>query len=156
MAGRMYTVVISGAPTGTIVMDLLELNPSSTKPIRIRRLRIAQTSEAMSEEEQVPLTIVRGHTTSGNGGTGFDVTPAPLTSGIPGASFTAEAMNQTQASGGSPVVLLEEAWNTRAGLDLAFSSEEAPSSVNERLVVRSGGQTDAITVRATFWIEELG
>jgi hypothetical protein len=154
MAGRLYTVVISGTASPAAVFDLAEFNPTSTKPIRIRRLRLAQTSEPTTEEEQLSLTIQRGHTTSGSGGSA--PTPRPLTTGIAAAGFTAEIVNTTQATAGSPVILVEDAWNTRAGMDLAFSSEEAPGAVNERLVVQSGAPADAITLRATFWIEELG
>ncbi len=61
------------------------------------------------------------------------------------------------ASGGSPVVLFEDAWNTRAGFDMSFAPEEGPEAVNaERIVVQSGAPADAVTIRATFWVEELG
>jgi hypothetical protein len=155
MAGRMYTVVISGtATTAATITDLMELNPASTKPIRIRRIRMGQLSEPTTEEEQLALTIYRAHTTSGSGGSA--PTPIPLTTGVAAAGFTAERMNTTVATAGSPVILLEDVWNTRAGVDLAFSAEEAPGAVNERLVVRQSATADAVTLYATFWIEELG
>jgi hypothetical protein len=102
------------------------------------------------------LTIIRGHATSGSGG---DTTPdgGPLISTDPAAGYTAETMNTTIASTGTPINLVEDAWNTRAGFDLAFAPDEAPWSVNaERLVVRSAAPADAVTIRATFWVEEFG
>jgi hypothetical protein len=153
MAGRLYTVVIPGVGVG-LACDLVELNPGTGKPIRLRRMRIAQTSEPTSEEEQVSIAILRGHTTSGSAGSAATV--EPLTTGIPAAAVTAEVTNTTLATGGSPVILVEDAWNTRAGIDLAFSAEEAPGAVAERLVVRQTAPADSMTIWATFWIEELG
>lgn len=153
--GRVYTVVISGTASPAAAFDLFEFNPNSAKPIRIRRIRIAQTSEPTTEEEQLGLTIQRGHSTSGSGGSA--PTPRPLTSTDAAAGFTAETMNTTQATGGTPVVLVEDAWNTRAGCDIAFAPEECPEAVNgERLVIQSTAPADAVTIRATVWVEELG
>jgi len=119
------------------------------------RIHIAQTSEPTSEEEQLALTVQRAHSTSGSGGSA--PTPRPMNSSNAAAGFTAEVMNTTQATGGSPVVLLESAWNTRAGLDLAFAPEEAPEAAgSERIVVQSSAPADAVTIRGTLWVEELG
>ena len=156
MHGRMYTVTISGVASPATAFDFLEIVPATAKPIRIRRIRIAQTSESAAEEEQLALTIVRGHATSGSGG---DTTPdgAPLNSTTPAAGYTAETMNTTIASTGTPVNVFEDAWNTRSGYDVSFAPEECPEAVNaERIVVRSAAPADAVTIRATFWIEELG
>lgn len=152
----MYTVTISGVASPATAFDFLEIVPATAKPIRLRRIVIAQTTEPTTEEEQLAMTVVRGHATSGSGG---DTTPdgGPLNSVTPAAGYTAETMNTTIASTGTPINLVEDAWNTRAGRDLAFAPEEAPEAVNgERLVVRSSAPADAVTIRATFWIEELG
>lgn len=154
MTGRVYTVVISGVASPAAAFDLFEFNPAAAKPIRLLRLRIAQTSELTTEEEQLALTISRGHATSGSGGSA--PTPVPLNSADTAAGFTAETMNTTIASTGTPVLPLEDAWNTRAGYDMSFSPEEAPEAVNaERLVVRSAAPADAVTIRATAWVMEL-
>lgn len=154
MVGRMYTVVLAAASPAA-AFDLLELVGAAAKPIRLRRLRFGQTSEATTEEEQLGLTIQRGHTTSGSGGSA--PTPRPLNSTSPAAGFTAEVMNTTQATGGSPVVLFEDVANMRAGYDMAFAPEEAPEAVNgERLVVQITAPADAVSMRGTAWVEELG
>lgn len=152
----MYTVTISGVASPATAFDFLELVPATAKPIRIRRIRIGQTSEPTSEEEQLAITVVRGNTTSGSGG---DTTPdgGALNSSDTAAGYTAETMNTTVASAGSPINLVEDAWNTRTGYDMAFAPEEAPEAVNgERICVRSAAPADAVTIRATFWVEELG
>lgn len=156
MYGRMYTVTISGVASPAAAFDFLEIVPNTVKPIRLRRIRIGQTSETTAEEEQLAISVIRGHATSGSGG---DTTPdgGGLNSTDTAAGFTAETMNTTIASTGTPVNLVEDAWNTRSGYDMAFAPEEAPEAVNgERLVVRSAAPADAVTIRATFWIEELG
>ncbi len=155
MTGRMYTVCISGVASPAAAFDLLEISPATNKQIRLRRIRIAQTSEPTTEEEQLALTVVRGHTTSGSGG---DTTPdgGKLADSDSAAGYTAETMNTTIASAGTAVNLIEDAWNTRAGYDMAFAPEEAPECINGvLLVVRSSAPADAITIRATFWVEEV-
>jgi hypothetical protein len=153
--GRVYTVVISGVASPAAAFDFLEINAAAEKPIRLLRMRIAQTSEPTTEEEQLAVTIQRAHSTSGSGGSA--PTPRPLKLASAAAGFTAETMNTTQATGGSPLVLFEDAMNIRAGYDMAFAPEEAPESVNgTRFVVQCSAPADAVTFRATFWIEELG
>lgn len=153
--GRMYTVVISGTASPAAAFDLFEFNPATAKPIILRRLRIAQTSEPTSEEEMLGITVVRAQSTSGSGGSA--PTPQPLTSTDTAAGFTAEVMNTTVATGGSPVKIVEDVFNTRVGYDLAFAPEEAVEAVNaERLVVTVTAPADAVTIRATAWVEELG
>lgn len=153
--GRMYSIAISGVASPAAAFDFVEINAGTNKPIRLRRITIAQTSEATTEEEQLAITVIRGHTTSGSGG---DTSPdgGPMSSSDTAAGYTAETMNTTIASAGTPINLVESAWNTRAGFDLAFAPEEAPESINGvLLVVRSSAPTDAVTIRATIWLEEL-
>lgn len=155
MKERVYTVSISGTASPAAAFDLWELVPATAKPIRLLRIRIAQTSEPATEEEQLAITIQRGFTSSGSGGS----TPSarPVNSTDAAAGFTPETMNTTQASGGSPVVLFEDTWNTRAGYDMAFAPEECIEAVNgERLVVQSGAPADAVTIRGTLWFAEAG
>lgn len=155
MNGRMYTLVIEGVASPATAFDLFELNAAAEKPIRIRRLKIAQTSEPTTEEEQLPLSIIRAQSTSGSGGSATTPQPCELATGT--AGFAAETMNTTVATGGTPKTLVTDAWNTRAGCDIAFAPEECIGSVNgTRLVVTSGAPSDAVTIRATLWVEELG
>lgn len=155
MIGRVYTVVISGTASPAAAFDLFEFVPAASKPIRLLRLRIAQSSEPTTEEEQLGITVVRAHSTSGSGG--GTPTPRPVSSTDAAAGFTAETMNTTQATGGTPVTMLEDVWNTRAGYDMAFAPEECIEATNgERLVVASTAPTDAVTIRATAWLMELG
>jgi hypothetical protein len=153
--GRIYTITISGIASPAAVFDFVEISPAANKPVRIRRIRIAQTSEPTTEEEQLAITVIRGHTTSGSGG---DTTPdgGPLNPSDTAAGYTAETMNTTIASAGTAVNLVEDAWNSRAGYDMAFAPEEAPEGFNgSLLVIRSSAPADAITIRGTIWVEEI-
>lgn len=153
--GRIYTVVISGTASPAAAFDFFECVPATAKPIRLRRIRIAQSSEPTSEEEMLAITILRGHTSSGSGGS--TPTGRPLNSTDAALGFTPETMNTTQATGGTPVTLFEDVWNTRVGFDIPFAPEEAPEAVNgERIVVASSAPADAVTIRGTLWVEELG
>ena len=155
MTGREYTISISGVASPAAAFDFVEINPAANKPVRLRRIRIAQSTEPTTEEEQLAITVVRGHTTSGSGG---DTTPdgGVLNPNTGASSFTAETMNTTIASLGTAVNLVEDVWNTRAGYDMAFAPEEGPMCINGTLlVVRSGAPADAVTIRGTVWVEEL-
>lgn len=155
MAGRIYTVVVSGVASPAAAFDFFEFVAAAGKPIRLLRLRIAQTSEPTTEEEQLPLTVVISHSTSGSGGS--TPTPRAMQPTDVAAGFTSETMNTTQATGGTPLTVMEDAWNTRAGVDIPFAPEEAPEVTGGgRMVVASGAPADAVTIRATAWIEELG
>jgi hypothetical protein len=154
MIGRVYTVPISGTASPAAAFDLFELVPATAKPIRILRIKIGQTTEPPSEEEQLGISVVRGHTTSGSGGSA--PTPVPMNSADTAAGFTAEVMNTTIASAGTTVTPFEDVWNTRIGFDHAFSPEECPESINgERTVIRSTAPADAITIRGTVWVQEM-
>lgn len=150
---RSYSVVIQGVASPAAQFDMFEINAAASKPVYITRLLITQRGEPTNEEEQIAVTINRGHTTSGSGGTA--PTPQPLIDGDAASLFTAEVMNTTIASLGTALNLVETAWNTRAGMDLPFAPEERPSITGGgRLVVRVAAPADAITVHAAIFLLE--
>jgi hypothetical protein len=155
ISGRVYMVTIAGVASPAAAFDLFEFTAAAARTFSLLRLRVAQTSEATTEEEQLTLAIMRGHTTSGSGGSA--ATPVAAASPDAAAGFAAETMNTTLATGGTPVTLMEDAWNTRSGLDIAFSPDEAPVCVGgERMVVRVPvAPADAVTFRATAWLMEI-
>lgn len=152
---RSYTVPIDAVASPGAAFDLFEFNPATAKPIAVTRLRWGQTSEPTSEEEQLGIKIIRAQSTSGSGGSA--PTPTPNKSTDTAAGFTAETMNTTQATGGSPVTAPCDAWNTRAGYDYAPTPEEYVWAVNgERLVVASSAPADAVTIRGYANVIEGG
>lgn len=155
MSGRVYTVPISAVASPAAAFDLFEFNPASAKPIELIRIRLGQTSEPTTEEEQLRITVKRAQSTSGSGGSA--PTPAPLNSTNTAAGFAAETMNTTVATGGSPITVFDDVMNIRAGYDMAFAPDECPEAVNgERLVVTCSAPADAVTFSGTAWVKERG
>lgn len=92
--------------------DLFEFDAAADHPIELLSVELGVVSSAdWAEEEQLNLSIVRGHTTSGNGTAAAEV---PLPFPGPTANFAAETIASTPASAGTGVVLWQGAWNIRA------------------------------------------
>lgn len=148
---RIYTVTIA-AVSVSAAQDLFELDPAADHPIEIVGIDLGQTSS--TTQENLGLSIIRGHTTSGSAGT--SATPAKLDAGDAAASFAAEINNTTIASSGTAVTLLTTAWNLLSGYanwwhDPATRPKAAGA---ELLVVRITAPAAARTVRGTIWVAE--
>jgi hypothetical protein len=155
--GRIYYVDLT--PTAvTVAADLLEITPATNKPVIIRGLSIGQTTDTGdAAEEIIGLLWVRGHTTSGSGGS--SPTPRPKNPTDAAAGFTCETFNTTQASAGTGVNLPRHLWNVRIGLERPYTPEEAPeaSAANTTLVLRmAAAPADSITISGYVVVEELG
>ena len=155
--GRIYTIDLT--PTAvTVAADLLEITPADDKPIRVLSLNLHQTSDTGdAAEEIISLVWVRGHTTSGSGGSA--PTPRPGNHNDAASGFTAETFNTTAASAGTAVNLNRHGWNVRAPLERPYTPEEAPeaSQGNTTLVLRmAAAPADSITVGGSVTLEELG
>lgn len=162
---RIYTVTAENTTiTGTsTARDFCELTPADDKPIRILGFEIDNVSNDASDvkeagEENVRLSIIRGHTTSGSGGSA--PTPVALDPGDAAPTFTAETNNTTIASGGSPVTLWVGGMNVRIPGPIFFGDAANPlmcpkaSQANGLLVLRCGGVLDAIEMSITVWVLE--
>lgn len=153
--GRVYTVAFT-ATAVTASVDLFELSPADDKPLKLLALYLGQTTEVGdTAEEQLELRIIRGHTTSGSGGS--SATPAPLNPADTAAGFAAEVLNTTVASAGTGVTLLADTWNVRAGYCLIFTPEMQPmaSQANTTIAVRLiSAPADSITITGTLFVEE--
>lgn len=154
--GRMYTVSFA-ATAVTAQVDLFEISPADDKPVIIHAICLGQTTEvADAAEEMIGLTLLRGHTTSGSGGTA--TTPRPADPNAAAAGFAAECCNTTIASAGTAVTLHADAWNIRAPYQLIFTPEMRPvvNQANTTLVLRTAGApADSITMYGTMYCEEI-
>ena len=155
--GRIYYVDLT--PTAvTVAADLVEITPATNKPVIIRGLSIGQTTDTGdAQEEIISLVWVRGHTTSGSGGSA--PTPRPKNPSDAAAGFTCETFNTTAASAGTTVNLPRHAWNVRVGLERPYTPEEAPeaSAANTTLVLRmAAAPADSLTISGYVVVEELG
>lgn len=156
MAGRIYTVIFS-AVSVSAAQDLFELTPADDKPVEIVGIELGQSSDSGdAQDEQLQLSIIRGFTTSGSGGT--TPTPQPVASSIDAAAgFTSEVNNTTLANTGTTGTLWTSCWNVRAGYINWFPEglRPAASQANTTIVVRQTAPADAITMSGTLWVREL-
>lgn len=155
--GRIYTVDLT--PTAvTVAADLIEITPADDKPVRVLSVNLHQTTElGDAAEEQISLVWVRGHTTSGSGGSA--TTPRPGNQNDAAAGATVETFNTTAASAGTTVNLNRHGWNVRGPLERPYTPEEAPeaSQANTTLVLRmAAAPADSVTIGGSVVFEELG
>lgn len=159
--GRMYYIPFAGTlTTAGGDSDLLELLPADDKPVKLRGMILAQTSEiGDAMEEGLRISVIRlGATVTGGSG-GSAVTPVPVDSADAAAGVAAECNNTTVATtSGTTTTVAELAWNVRnSPFDFWFPDERfAPKAKQgEALLVRS--QTtpaDDISIAMTFIVEE--
>ncbi len=150
--------------------DIFELVPDATTRIRILEIDLGQYSdaegtadEAAAEQEILSVTMFRGHTVAGSGGT--DPTPANVNS-YGRASVTAAAANNTTVATTSGVLLYASTWHIQAGFiwrppeDFARDPFRRHFVIkpSERFVVRVNATTlaDAVTTNGTVMFEEIG
>lgn len=156
MASRSAYTVVFGGVAVTAQQDLFEITPADDRPVEILGLFLSQTTEAGdTAEEQLRYAIIRGHTTSGSGGSA--PTPQLLEPRAAAAGFTAEVNNTTIASAGTAVTLHDDSFNVRAGLALWFPPEctHAADQSNTTIVVRLlTTPADSITMNGTLYVME--
>ena len=155
--GRKYWVDLT--PTAvTVAADLIEITPADDKPIRVLGFNLGQTTDTGdAAEEIISLVWVRGHTTSGSGGSA--PTPRPCDPSDAAAGFTVEVFNTTAASAGTGVNLARHAWNVRVPIERPYTPEESfgANQGNTTLVLRmAAAPADSLTISGSVLIEELG
>jgi hypothetical protein len=156
MDGRVYTVVFS-AVTVSAAQDLFEISPADDKPCEIVGIELGQTSDAGdAADELLQLSVIRGFTSSGSGGS--SATPGVLRPADTAAGFSAEVNNTTVANTGTSVTLHTTAWNVRGGYIQWFPEGARPTANqgNTTMVVRTTAPADALTMSGTLWVRELG
>lgn len=154
MTGRSYSVIFSAVAVSA-AQDLFEITPADDKPVNILGLFIGQTSDAGdAADELLQVSVIRGFTTSGSGGSA--ATPAPLDNIDTAAGFTAEVNNTTVANTGTSVTLHTDTFNVRAGYQLWWTPETTPraTQANTTVVVRITAPADALTMSATLYVQE--
>ncbi|GAA2209309.1 hypothetical protein GCM10009850_047670 [Nonomuraea monospora] len=157
---RIFTIPWTGTITNTGGnADLWEVLPGDDYPIRVRGVRLGQTSElGDTAEESLRISIVRmGATiTSSNGTAG-----APETVGRPDQTpaFTCETNGATVATTTGTTDILEEmSWNIRnSPFEIWYPDPDfAPTAIQgEGLFVRlQSTVADDITFAGTLWVQE--
>lgn len=157
--GRVYSVSFENVSVSA-AQDFFEINPADDKPVAIHGFSIGQTGNSDvgdAAEENLRLQIIRGHATSGSGGS--TATPIPMNPNDTASGDTTVEINNTViASTGTPVVCATHTMNVRAGIDIFYPPELRPqaSESNTTIVLRLvANPADAITLSGCIWFEEL-
>lgn len=140
----------------TAAQDLFEFVPPADKRLILRGAYLNQyTDFGDAQAEILSVTIIRGFTVAGSGGTAAAVAKN-LKSGS-AASGTLVALNNTVlASGGAPDTPIADAWNVAAGwVYLPPASERPTFAPAERGVIRINAPADSLTVNGTLIFEEI-
>jgi hypothetical protein len=166
MIGRIYTCAFEN---GTLAnasgdYDIFEITPADDKPVYIAGFtldNVGGTADAGdSQEEMLRLSIIRGYTSSGSGGSATAANGAPLgSSGGAASGFTFDAMNTTVATTGTAVTLWAGGWNVRVPLREFWPEELMPgaSQTNTTILLRMHSTVaDDIAVSGTMYVVEVG
>lgn len=150
----VYSVTFS-AVTVSAQQDLFEVVAPSAGIVIIHGYELFQTSDhGDAQAEGLQLLVVRGHTTSGSGGSSF--TPTRQNVNDASASSTCEVNNTTIASAGSAATYLAGGWNVQGGAEKWWTPETRPMLRNAQIgVLRMSAPADAITLSGTLYFEEL-
>lgn len=153
---RCYTVNFT--PTSeTVAVDLVALVSADDIPIKIRAIRVWQTSDVGDAQDEIlTINVVRGNTSAGTGGAAG--TQVPKNPKDVAASFTSRVGDTTAASAGTAVTAYSTGWNVRAPFEMVFPEDQMVGTDQGTgfLVVRLGGApADAITIGCSVDVWEL-
>lgn len=157
MSSRIYTVEFEAVAV-TAQVDFFELTPADDKPVEILGLFLSQSSDTGdAQDELLRYRVLRGHTTSGSGGSA--PTPRPVKRSDVAAGFAAETCNTTIASAGTAVNLHSDTFNVRSGLQLWLPDtlEWEATQADTTIVVRlMAAPADSLTMSGTLYVREQG
>ena len=156
--GRMYVGSFENVAV-TVAQDFFEIDPATNKTVVIHGFGIYQYSDlADAAEEILRLSIVRGHTTSGSGGS--TMTPAPLSSSADtAAGDTTIEINNTTIASTAGTTLYIHYMNTRAGVEVWYPPEARPvaSAADTTIVLRLlAAPADSLSMGGFIVFEEVG
>jgi hypothetical protein len=153
---RIYKVTFAAVAL-TAPQDLFEINAPSDSPLLCHGWVIGQSTEAGdAADEQVRLELIRGHATSGSGGSAF--TALPRVTGDVAFGGTCEINNTTIASTGTAETVHATAFNVRAGdIWVPTPATQDHLAASGRWALRlNSTPADSISFSGTFIFEELG
>jgi hypothetical protein len=154
--GRTYTVSFTAVAV-TAAVDLFEIIPTDDKSIEVVGLFLAQSSDVGDAASEIlPYRVIRGHATTGSGGT--TTTPRPVDPHDSAAAFLAETCNTTVMTGGTPVEIHDGAFNIAVGEALWLPDGcgwKASQSSGGSIVVRlAAAPADSLTISGTLYVAE--
>lgn len=160
---RTYRIqLVSTAVTAAV--DLFETVPTATQMVKLLGIRLGQSSEiGDAQDEELPVTLITGFTTSGSGGSA----PVAVPDDVGDAAYggTLEAFNTTQAVTGTTVTRTLGTWKITAGefIWLPVPLTENPGGIwipnngtTTRAVLRIPAPADSITMYGEIQIGVIG
>jgi hypothetical protein len=149
-----FVATFSGVAVSA-AQDLFEIVAPSTKRVHVYEIVVGQYSDAGdAAAELLGVTVMRGHTTAGTGGTTATPVSTSGSSGAPSASATVLVNNTTVATGGSPATVRAETWNIQ-GPYCYNSDNHYLLEASQRLVVRITAPSDGLTMSGTLVFDEV-
>lgn len=156
---RLYYVPFENVAVSA-TQDAFELTAAANKPIGIVGVfidNVGGTADAGDAQEEFwRASIVRGHTTSGSGGS--TVTPVPADPSDGAAGFTVEINNTTIASAGTAVTGPVFNVGSRSGADFPLlPTDYAFRTINGLLLVVRflSAPADSINLSGTLLVVEF-
>lgn len=154
---RVYTVTFQAVAI-TASQDLFEITPADDKPVQFLGLFLAQNTDVGDAQDEVlRWSCIRGHTTSGSGGSA--PTPRPTKRSDAAAGFAAEANNTTKATVGTTHILHADGFNVRVGCAFWWTPETTPEATQgdtTMLIRLETAPADSITFDGTLYVAEFG
>lgn len=158
---RIYRLPLV-ATAVTAAIDLAEILPNTSQMVKLLGIRLVQSTElGDAQDENLPVSLVTGFTTSGSGGNTPVVAP-PDDVGDSTFSGTCETFNTTQAVTGTVVTRVLGGWKVIGGdfLWLPVPLTENPGGLwipyNTRAVIRIPAPADSITISGEVLFGAVG
>jgi hypothetical protein len=137
---------------------VFQITPADDRPVEIIGFFLGQSSDfGDAQAEMLPYSVIRGHTTTGSGGTTVTARPQNRSGATAGAVVMAN--NTTQATVGTPVTMHADTFNVMAGekLWIPDSCEWEASQADTTILIRLGAApADALTMSGTIYFREQG
>lgn len=156
---RVFSVTFDAVAISA-AQDLFEITPADDKPCKLLGLvlsNVGGTADAGdAQEELLRLSIIRGFTASGSGGSA--PTPVPVNPNASAAGFTAEVNNTSLATTGTTTNPFNDGWNIRVPYQMFWPEEMGPEfgQPNTTLVVRLvTAPADSVSCSGTLYVAEL-
>lgn len=154
--GLVYSAIFENVSVSA-AQDFFELQPGDDKPVKILAIYLSQISDVGDAAEEIlRVELIRGHTTSGSGGTVPTARPIDRNNTV-ASGTTIEVNNTTIASLGTTHILHADAFNIRTGWQFIPTPEFRPTSsqADTTLVLRlMAAPADAVTMSGTIYWEE--
>lgn len=150
----MYVVTFAAVAV-TAARDLVEINASASRKVRIHGWEIGQSTEfSDAADEQLRLELIRGFTTSG-GGSAF--TALPIDAAQTAAFGGTCEIDGTLATGGTSETVFATAFNVRSGhVWIPTPEMRVVLAESGRIVLRMNSTpADSISFSGSLYFEEL-